>query len=106
MGAEYGDGAIGHLVQLFDKTGALFLELVHHMLVMDDLMADIDRLAILIERLLHDIDGAYDPGAKAAWLGKNDSHVGPDPLQKHLAAPGQPTHLGKVLVALQHSHFP
>jgi hypothetical protein len=40
-------------------------------------MADIDGLAILIERLLHDIDGAHDPGAKAAWLGKNDSHIGP-----------------------------
>ena len=77
MGAEHGDGAFGHFVQFLDKARALVLELVHHMLVVDDLMADIDGLAVFIERLFHDIDGAHDPGAKAAWLGKNDSHVGP-----------------------------
>jgi hypothetical protein len=47
------------------------------MLVMHDLVAHIDGLAILIERLLDDIDGAYDPGTEAARLGKYDSHVGP-----------------------------
>src|SRR5437764_902377 len=71
MGAEYSDGAFGHFVQFFDKAGALVLELVHHVLVVDDLVADIDGLAILIERLLHDIDGAHDPGTEAARLGKN-----------------------------------
>jgi hypothetical protein len=47
------------------------------MLVVHDLMADIDGLAILIERLFHDIDGADDAGTEAARLGKNDSHIGP-----------------------------
>jgi hypothetical protein len=47
------------------------------MLVVHDLVAHIDGLAILIERLLHDIDGTHDPGTEAAWLGKNDSHVDP-----------------------------
>ena len=77
MGAEHGDGAFGHFVQLLDKAGALALQRVHHMPVVHDLMAHIDGLAILIERLLDDIDGAHDPGTEAARLGKNDSHVGP-----------------------------
>ena len=71
------DGAFGHLVQFLDETRALALEGVHDMLVVHDLVADIDGLAILIERLFDDIDGAHDAGAEAAWLGKNDSHVGP-----------------------------
>ncbi len=77
MGAEHGDGAFRHFVQFLDKAGALVLERVHHMLVVDDLMAHIDGLAILIERLLHDIDGAHDPGTEAARLGKNDLHIDP-----------------------------
>jgi hypothetical protein len=44
------------------------------MLVVHDLVADIDGLAVLIERLLDDIDGTHDAGTKAAWLGKNNSH--------------------------------
>ena len=74
MGAEHGHRAFGHFVQLLDKAGALVLQRVHHMLVVHDLVAHIDGLAILIERLLDDIDGAHDPGTEAAWLGKNDSH--------------------------------
>ena len=77
MGAEHRDGAFGHFVQFLDKARALVLQRVDHMLVVDDLVAHIDRLAILIERLLHDIDGANDAGAEAARLGKNDSHVCP-----------------------------
>src|SRR6185437_1020241 len=91
MGAEYSDGAFGHLVQFLDKAGAIVLELVHHMLVVNDLVADIDGLAILIERLLHDIDGTHDPGTEAARLGKNDTHIGP--IRSTAAAPGRP-HLG------------
>jgi hypothetical protein len=32
-------------------------------------MAHIDRRAIFIERALNDLDRAYDPGTKPAWLG-------------------------------------
>ena len=75
MGGKHRHRAFGHFVQLFDKAGALALERVHHMAVMDDLMAHIDGLAELIERLFDDVDGAHHPGTKAARLGKNDSHI-------------------------------
>ena len=65
MGAEHGDGAFGHFVQFLDKARALVLERVHDMLVVHDLVADIDGLAILIERLFHDVDGAHDPGIRS-----------------------------------------
>ena len=75
MGAEHGDGAVGDFVQFLDEPRTLVLERVHHMLVVHDLVAHIDGLAIFIERLFDDIDGAYDAGAEAAWLGKDNSHL-------------------------------
>ena len=75
MGGEHRHRAFGHFVQFLDKAGALALERVHHMAVMDDLMAHIDGLAKLIERLFDDVDGAHHPGTEAARLGKNDSHI-------------------------------
>ena len=70
MGGEDGDGALGHLVQLLDEARALVLQAFDDMPVVHDLVAHIDRLAILIERLLDDIDGADDPTAQeAAWPG-------------------------------------
>src|SRR6185312_12336268 len=74
MGTEHGDGAFGNFVQLFDEARALALQGIDHMLVVHDLVAHIDGLAIFIERLLHDIDGTHHASAEAAWLGKNDSH--------------------------------
>jgi farnesyl diphosphate synthase len=65
-------------------------------------MADIDRLAIFIERLFHDIDGAHDPGAKAAWLGKDYAHLKrSDPV-----FPAVPPGSGPAAAALQHHSFP
>ena len=89
MGAEHGHRAFGHFVQFLDKAGALVLQGVHHMLVVHDLMAHIDGLAILIERLLDDIDGADDPGTKAARLGKNDSHKVPSCAPPAAHGPGR-----------------
>ena len=59
------------------------------MAIVHDFVADIDGLAILIERLFHDIDGADDPGTEAARLGKNNSHH--DPLCATRLAPGAAT---------------
>jgi hypothetical protein len=39
---------------------------------MDDLMADIDRRTRNLERPLDDLNGAIDPGAKAAGSGKDN----------------------------------
>ena len=75
MGAEHGDGAVGHFVQFLDEARALVLQRVDDMLVVDDLVAHIDGLAILLERALDDVDGAHHAGAKAARLGQDDLHV-------------------------------
>jgi len=39
----------------------------------NDFMTDIDRRAVFLERPLDDIDGAFDPGAKAARLSQYDA---------------------------------
>src|SRR5262249_22639974 len=41
-------------------------QLVHHVFVMDNLLADIDRRAIQVQRDLHDVNGPDHPGAKPA----------------------------------------
>ena len=45
-----------------DVAGA---QAVHDVTVMDDFMADIDRCAVALERLFHDLDGTVDPGAES-----------------------------------------
>src|SRR5260370_27713891 len=74
MRAENRHRAGGHLVQFLDEAGALGLERFDDIAIMHDLVADIDRRAILLQRALDDLDGADDPGAKPARLGKNDLH--------------------------------
>ncbi|MPM97279.1 hypothetical protein SDC9_144452 [bioreactor metagenome] len=72
VGAEHQGGARRHLVQVFDEDRALVLQIVHHIGVVHDFMAHIDRAAKLLQRALDDLDGAIHTGAEAARLGKND----------------------------------
>jgi hypothetical protein len=74
MCAENGYRAVRHLVEFLNETGAFALQRVNDMSVMHDFVAHIDGLAILLERMLHDVDRADDTGAKAPWLCKNDAH--------------------------------
>ena len=74
VGAEDGDRAVGDLVQLLDEPGALGGEFLHDPLVVDDLVAHIDRRPVALERLLDDLDRALDAGAEAARLGEDDLH--------------------------------
>src|SRR6516162_7153743 len=62
------DGRVGirNLVELFHEDGALGLEAFDHVAVVYDLVAHIDRRTVAGERLLDRVDGAHDPGAKAA----------------------------------------
>ena len=46
-----------------------------HIFVMDDLVADIDRRAVDLQRHLDDIDSAHHAGAKAARRAKNDAEL-------------------------------
>ena len=69
VGGEDHRHAVGHLVELVDEDRALRLQPVDDELVVDDLVADIDRRAVALERQLDDPDGAVDPGAEAARRG-------------------------------------
>ena len=70
VGAEHHRRAIGHLVEFFDKDCALGLEAIDHEAVVDDLVADIDRRAVALQRQLDDLDRAVHPGAKTARRGE------------------------------------
>ncbi len=74
MRTEDGDGPVRHLVQLLDEAGALGLEALDHMAVVNDLVADIDRLPVLVERPLDDVNRPDHPRAEAARLCKNNAH--------------------------------
>ena len=54
--------------EFFDKNGAGFPQLVHHVLVMHDFLAHVDRRAVKIESDLDHIDGSHHAGAEAARL--------------------------------------
>jgi hypothetical protein len=55
------------LVELLDEDGAL-AQALHDEAVVDDLVADIDRRAVLLERQLDDLDRPVDAGAEAARI--------------------------------------
>ena len=72
MRAEHGHGAGGHLVEFVHEHGALALaQILDDMSVVHDLVADVDRRAVLGERPLDDLDRTVDAGAEAAWLGQD-----------------------------------
>ena len=56
----------GHLRLLVDEDRAARLEIADDVDVVDDLLADVDRRAVVLERLLDRLDGALDTGAVAA----------------------------------------
>ena len=67
-------GARRDLVELFDEPRTFGAQALDHVPVVDDLVADVDRRAVLLERPLDDLDGPDDPGAKAAGLREDHSH--------------------------------
>ena len=77
VGAEYGDGVRRHFRQVLDEDGAFVLQAFDHVFVVHDLMAHIDRRAILLERALDDLDRAHDACAKPAGLRKIHFHGTP-----------------------------
>ena len=59
-------GTPRHFVQLLDEHRALGAQVLDHELVVHDLVAHVDRGAVLLERALDDGDGAVHAGAVAA----------------------------------------
>ncbi len=74
MGAENGDRIRRHFGQVLDEAGAFGLEALHHMLIVHDLVAHIDRRAVFLQRPFDDLDGAHDTGAETARLGEYHFH--------------------------------
>ena len=63
-----------HLVDLIDEHGALCVQPLDHMAVMDDLVAHIDGRPVFLQGALDNLDRSFDPRAEAAGLGQHDSH--------------------------------
>ena len=72
MGRKHRDRAIGDLVQFFDKYRASFAQFAHHMLVVHNFVANIHRGALLFQRALHNGDGPFYAGTKAARGGQHN----------------------------------
>ena len=87
MRAEDGARALRHLVQFLDEDGAGIPQLVDHVLVVDDLLAHVDRRTVEIESDLHHIDRPDDTGAETARLQQKDllvhAVVGCERLKRH-----------------------
>ena len=89
VSAENRHRSLRHLVEILDETRAFRLERFDDMTIVNNLVAHVDWSAILGQRPLDDIDGADNPCAKPAWLGKNDLHHA-YPLAKASTGPAKP----------------
>jgi hypothetical protein len=72
VGGEDDAGAHRHLVGLGDEDGAALGEGLHDVLVVDDLLAHVDRRPVVVQGLLDGVDGAVHAGAVAARGGHED----------------------------------
>ena len=72
MSAEDDVGPLRDLIDLFDEDGALLLELGHHVDVVHDLLAHVDRGAVALEGLLHRHHGTVHTRAVSARCGEQN----------------------------------
>jgi hypothetical protein len=75
MGAENRDRAVRNLFQLLDEAGALGLQAVDDMAVMDDFVPHIDRRPEFLQGALDNLDGADDARTEAARLSQDHLHL-------------------------------
>jgi hypothetical protein len=78
VGREDHRNPVGHLREVLDEDRALGLQSLHHIAVMHDLVAHVDRRAVLLQGALDDLDGPFHPGAEAARVGQKNG-------QRHFA---------------------
>ena len=69
VGAENYDYIIRHFVQLIDKYRTPGAQVIHHKLVVDHLVADIDRGAKHFQSAIDYIDSAIDTGTETPRVG-------------------------------------
>ena len=75
---EHGHRSERDLLDVLDEDGAALAQVGDHALVVDDLVADVDRRAEPLERPLDDLDGALDAGAEPSRVCEQDFHGEPD----------------------------
>jgi len=59
---------IGYLGNLVNKNSALLSQRAHHIFVVNNFVANIDRGTELFDRTFNDIDRTINTGTKTAWL--------------------------------------
>lgn len=64
--------ALRHLLLGVDEPDTPALELAHHVVVVHDLLADIDRRAVLFQREVDDGYRSAYTGTQTLWLGQQD----------------------------------
>ena len=72
VGAEHQRGTRGHVVQFFNENCAFRFEIVHDIGVVHDFMAHVDGATKLLQRALHNLNGAVHARAKTTGLGQNN----------------------------------
>jgi len=65
-------GTDGNLALAFYEDGPAPLQLIDNVLVMDDLLANVDRRTVQLQRPLDRLDGPLDTGTVAPGRGKKD----------------------------------
>ncbi len=90
VGGEHHDRALGHLVVVVDEDGARLGQGLHHMLVVHDLVAHVDRGAVFLQGPLDGFHGAVHACAVAARLGQQDALLRSPRSAAVLDAPGIP----------------
>ncbi len=91
MRAEDRHAARRDLVDLVDEPRALGAQPLDDVTVVDDLVPDIDRRAVFLDRALDDLDRAFDSGAKPSGLCQHHSH--------HVASIGLVSRPGRIAAA-------
>lgn len=76
VGGEHHVGTLGSLGGLIDEDNTLVGEGVHHITVVHNLLAHIDRGTVFLECTFHGFHRAVNTGAVAAWGGKQDLLTG------------------------------
>ena len=76
MGRENDRILAWNFVQFLDEDGAFLFQRLHHMPVVDNLVAHIDRGAIAFQGALDDLNGAVDTGTESSRGSQIDIQLG------------------------------
>src|SRR3546814_1448332 len=98
MRAEDNRDAIGDLIERFDENRALRLQRVNDIAVVHNLVPDIDRRAIFLQREFDDADRAIDAGAENAR--RRDQHL----EFRRFAASRSEEHTSELSTQMRHAY--